>query len=142
MQFFTVAQVIDIGESDETVSSHTFNFSDQDRGYVASHKAYGTESYKPNRNWTLTLTSINTTYLEIKSISYDLISKEIKPFYKCPDYLSIETWYNRTKFCQVLPEPIYLHLDSNNTNVSFTFRTDSSREAAGFWISLKGKLQF
>ena len=141
-QYFTVATVIDIGEDNTAVSSHAFNFNNQDNGYVASHKTYGTESYKPNRNWTLTLTSINTTYLEIKSISYNIVSRKKKKSNNCHDNLSIETWFNRTKFCKVLPELIYLHLDSNNTNVSFTFKTDSLEESAGFWISLKGKLQF
>ena len=102
---------------------------------------YGTESYKPNRNWKLTLTDLNTTYLEVDFISYSLISKR-KQFEFCRDQLSIETSFNRTVVCKASPGLIYLHLGSNNQNVSFTFRTDDSLESIGFWISVKSKVVY
>ena len=140
LQCFAVAAVIDIGKDNAAHSSHMFNFSNQDYGYVASHKAYGTKSYKPNRNWTLTLTDLNTTYLEVDFISYKLISKRTQ-LGACSDYLLIATRVNKTKVCKSSPGLIYFYLSLNKPNVSFTFKTNGDKESTGFWITLKSKLR-
>ena len=138
--YIAVAWIIDYGNRTLNTNKHTVDFSDYDYGYIVSHKGYYTNSYLPNRRWTLKLTGLLSTYLKIefetKILAHGLDLEEY-----CSDRLRIKTAFARD-ICMNSSGIIYFNLSEYAQDILFIFQTNSYYEEFGFWLSLQGRHDF
>ena len=128
-----VAKVIDIGNSRESSGLRTIDVSGEDYGYIVSHQNYERYDYWDNRNWTLTLTGLKSTRVEIEFEYLDLRGLNGE----CDDYLQISS---SSKICESSTGKITVDLPSAKS-VSFNFITSDRYDDDGFWLQYKGRLK-
>ena len=127
---YTVARMIDIGA--QKTGSRITNIIGEDYGYIVSHLYYGNGDYWTSRNWTLTLTGLQSTKVEIYFEKFDV---EKRRNGSCVDYLLIDTL---DKFCEKPTNPITANVNISTNQISFTFITDSAVYGKGFWLYYRG----
>ena len=132
--FCVVAKVIDIGSDSESSGSHTIDASGEDYGYIVSHQNYGESDYRESRNWTLTLTGLKSSKVEIEF--EQLVLSASTGF--CFDYLQINSL---SKICEPPDGKITVELPSATSNsINFKLVTSSVINYGGFWLKYNSKL--
>ena len=130
----TVVKVIDIGSESENSGSHTIDVSGEDYGYIVSHHRYGQSDYRVSRNWTLALTGLKSTRVEIE---FEYLILSVGSNGECDDYLQINSL---SKICEPPTDTITVDLPSaTSKSVKFNLVTSSVHNEYGFWLQYKGR---
>ena len=129
----TVVKVIDIGSESENSGSHTIDVSGEDYGYIVSHHRYGQSDYRVSRNWTLTLTGLKSSRVEIE---FEYLILSVGSNGECDDYLQINSL---SKMCESPAGKITVELPSTASNsINFNLVTSRANNDDGFWLQYKG----
>ena len=136
MYFLLVAKVIDIGSESENLGSRTIDVSGEDYGYIVSHQDYGRSDYRNSRNWTLTLTGLKSSKVEIEFEHLDLQKGADG---RCYDYFQINSLGQiceppAGKITVELRSAAPVHINFNVVSTSVVFNDD------GFWLQYKRML--
>ena len=98
-----------------------------------SHQYYGESDYRDSRNWTLTLTGLKSSKVEIEF--EHLVLRKVDG--KCYDYLQINSL---SKICEPPTDTITVDLPSaTSKSVKFNLVTSSVHNEYGFWLQYKGR---
>ena len=126
-----MAKAIDVGEYSQSSGLRTIDSSGEDSGYIVSRRFSNTLPYWNNRNWTLVLTGIHSSKIEILFENFD-IQEKVNGI--CVDYLFLTS---SKKICEPQSDRVYLSLLASE-DLTFTFVTDGSDARMGFWLQYKG----
>ena len=136
--YVVVANVVDQEQGDIVHFNglNVANISDQQYGYIVSHTNYGRRNYQSNRNWSLTLTGLQSNSV---NLTFERLNTQITEGGECIDYLSITSLHHICGY--TLPDPIIVKTHSNQLNINFVTADDFRKTAAGytgFFIAYKG----
>ena len=112
--------------------SHTIDVSGEDYGYIVSHQSYGQSDYRDSRNWTLTLTGLKSSKVEIEF--EHLVLRGSNGY--CYDYLQINSL---SPICKPPAGKITVDLPSaTSKSINFNLITSPVINEYGFWLKYKG----
>ena len=127
-----MAGVIDSGKGKQSKGHNIIDTGSEQYGYIVSHQRYGDRNYWTHRNWTLTLTGLQSNMVKIVFEQFDLESY----LETCYDYLLIQYLH---MICTVPNnKSITIELDPSTDNLTLTFYSDGSNARKGFWLVYKG----
>ena len=87
-----------------------------------------------NRNWTLTLTGLKSSRVEIE---FEHLVLSVRSNGECDDYLQIN---NLSQICEPPPGKITVDLPSaTSKSINFNLVTSRANNDNGFWLQYKGR---
>ena len=129
-----MASIIDTSRT-SLPSTRTLDISGESYGYIVSHDYYGQDPYRANITRQFRLTNFIKDKVEITFKKFDIHSQVGA---KCSDYVEITTPQKLRRLCSVPAAPIKVDLSKTKREITFTFHTDHSNMADGFWMEYNG----
>ena len=131
-----MAKIIDIGEKSVSYGQHSIDVSDEDYGYIVSHQNFGNEDYEPNRDWTLSLTDLQSIRVEM---NFEEINLEMHCFWifgcYCYDYLRTPT---HSRICGTTTRTI-VETQLQSRSIFLNLKTSRAGSREGFWLQYTGE---
>ena len=130
--------MIDFGTKNQKTGHSTIDISGEDSGYIVSHKSYApylNKKYWNSRNWTLTLTGLPPSKVQIQ---FQYIELQLSSRGQCNDYLLIPSL---KRICNESKKELAVsNLHSSLQHITFLFITSQKDGKRGFWLRYEGRV--